>query len=39
MVDLGKWLNEEYRVSEPLTPLHFEEFEELQGDDLDTPRH
>ncbi len=29
MIDLGKWLGEEYRVSEPLRPDHFEGFEEL----------
>ena len=23
MVDLGKWLGEEYRISEPLRPDHF----------------
>jgi len=28
MVDLGKWLNEEYRISEPLRPDHFSEDEE-----------
>ena len=35
MVDLGKWLGEEYRVSEPLRPDHFAEFEELSGEGLD----
>ncbi len=34
MVDLGKWLGEEYRVSEPLRPDHFAEFEEL-SDEID----
>ncbi len=29
MIDLGKWLGEEYRVSEPLRPDHFEDSEEL----------
>jgi endogenous inhibitor of DNA gyrase (YacG/DUF329 family) len=24
-VDLGKWLNEEYRLSEPLSPTEFED--------------
>jgi endogenous inhibitor of DNA gyrase (YacG/DUF329 family) len=38
LVDLGKWLGEEYRVSEPLRPDHFAEFEELGGDELDQPR-
>ena len=37
LIDLGKWLGEEYRVSEPLRPDHFEEFEQLTGDDLDKP--
>lgn len=36
-IDLGKWLGEEYRVSEPLRPDHFLEFEELHGEDLDRP--
>lgn len=31
LIDLGKWLGEEYRVSEPLRPDHFAEFEELNG--------
>jgi endogenous inhibitor of DNA gyrase (YacG/DUF329 family) len=38
MIDLGKWLGEEYRFSGPLQPEHFAEYEELSGpDDLDTP--
>lgn len=28
MVDLGKWLGEEYRISEPLRPDHFSEEDE-----------
>lgn len=28
MVDLGKWLSEDYRISEPLRPDHFAEFED-----------
>jgi endogenous inhibitor of DNA gyrase (YacG/DUF329 family) len=28
MVDLSKWLNEEYVVSEPLQPHHFEDSED-----------
>lgn len=36
-IDLGKWLDEDYRVSEPLRPDHFQEFEE-SGGDLDHPR-
>jgi len=38
MVDLGKWLGEEYRVSEPLRPDHFAGFEDMDGgQDLDRP--
>jgi endogenous inhibitor of DNA gyrase (YacG/DUF329 family) len=38
LVDLGKWLGEEYRISEPLRPDHFAEFEELDGGtELDQP--
>jgi len=38
MVDLGKWLGEEYRISEPLKPEHFSEYEELSGgEELDRP--
>jgi endogenous inhibitor of DNA gyrase (YacG/DUF329 family) len=39
MVDLGGWLGEEYRISEPLQPQHFEEFAELSGENLDKPEH
>ena len=36
LIDLGKWLGEDYRISEPLRPGHFEEFEELtEGNELD----
>jgi endogenous inhibitor of DNA gyrase (YacG/DUF329 family) len=36
MVDLGKWLGEEYRMSEPLRPEHFASFEDLpDGPELD----
>ena len=35
MIDLGKWLDEDYRISEPLRPDHFAEFEDLPGGDLD----
>ena len=35
MIDLGKWLGEEYRISEPLRPDHFEEFGDMSGDGLD----
>ena len=38
LVDLGKWFNEEHKVTEPLRPDHFAEFAELPpGDYLDTP--
>ncbi len=38
LVDLGKWLGEEYVVSEPLRPEHFAAFEDLpDGPDLDRP--
>lgn len=38
MVDLGKWLNEEYKISEPITADHFVEYEELEGGaELDQP--
>jgi endogenous inhibitor of DNA gyrase (YacG/DUF329 family) len=37
MVDLGKWLGEEYRVSEPLRPDHFAGYEDMPGGDLDRP--
>ena len=36
-VDLGKWLSEEYRVSEPLSPEHFTEYESVEGARLDEP--
>ncbi len=37
LVDLGKWFNEDYRISEPLRPDHFVEFESTDGEDLDRP--
>jgi endogenous inhibitor of DNA gyrase (YacG/DUF329 family) len=37
LVDLGKWLGEEYRVSEPLRPDHFASDEDGSEDDLDLP--
>ena len=37
LVDLGKWLGEEFRISEPLRAEHFAEFEEL-GDGVDPDR-
>ena len=36
MIDLGKWLGEDYRISEPLRPDHFTEFEEMSGEGLDS---
>ena len=35
LVDLGKWLNEENKISEPLQPDHFREAEEA-GEHLDS---
>ena len=37
MIDLGKWLGEDYRISEPLRPDHFAEFEEMPEKQLDSP--
>jgi endogenous inhibitor of DNA gyrase (YacG/DUF329 family) len=37
LIDLGKWLGEEYRVSEPLRPDHFAEDEDVPEADLDKP--
>ncbi len=34
-IDLGRWLGEEYRITEPLRPDHFLEYEELSGEGLD----
>ena len=36
-IDLGKWLGEDYRVSEPLRPDHLAEYEEMNGGQLDVP--
>jgi len=36
MVDLGKWLNEENKITEPLRPDHFREFEKVE-EHLDDP--
>ena len=36
MVDLGQWLGEDYRVSEPLRADHLEDYEGLTGDVLDS---
>jgi endogenous inhibitor of DNA gyrase (YacG/DUF329 family) len=36
LVDLGKWLNEEHAISEPLRPEHFTRFADLEpGEHLD----
>ena len=35
MVDLGKWLGEDYKITEPLRPDHFAEYENMEGPDLD----
>ena len=35
MIDLGKWLGEDYRISEPLRPDHFDESGEMSGEGLD----
>lgn len=33
MVDLGKWLGEEYRIPSPLTGEHFIEEDEAEGEE------
>jgi hypothetical protein len=38
MIDLNKWFNGEYSISEPLRPDHLEEYEEFDGN-LDEPEH
>jgi uncharacterized protein len=38
LVDLGRWLGEDYRISDPLTPDHFAKYEEFaEGASLDRP--
>jgi endogenous inhibitor of DNA gyrase (YacG/DUF329 family) len=37
LIDLGKWLGEEYKISEPLTPDHLADYENLEGKALDEP--
>jgi len=37
LIDLGKWLREDYRISEPLTPDHLADYETLEGSSLDQP--
>ena len=40
LVDLGKWLKEENKITEPLRPDHFQEYEKLPSDeDLDKPKN
>lgn len=40
MVDLGRWLGEDYKISEPLRPDHFQRYEELgEGMNLDRPEN
>lgn len=36
LIDLGKWLGEDYRISKPLRPDHVGEFEDLSGEGLET---
>lgn len=36
-IDLGRWLGEDYRISEPLRPGHFTQFEDL-AEHLDPDR-
>lgn len=38
LVDLGKWFEEENKISEPLRPDHFAKYEDLPpGEHLDRP--
>jgi endogenous inhibitor of DNA gyrase (YacG/DUF329 family) len=37
MVDLGKWLGEDYKITEPLRPDHLAEYENMEGPELDNP--
>jgi uncharacterized protein len=38
LIDLGKWLKEENKISEPLNPDHFLKYEDLPpGEYLDKP--
>ncbi len=39
MIDLGRWLGEEYRISEPLRPDHLDEYLERSGAELDLPEN
>jgi len=38
LIDLGRWLGEEHRISEPLRPDHFRQYADLPpGRHLDEP--
>jgi endogenous inhibitor of DNA gyrase (YacG/DUF329 family) len=38
LIDLGKWLDGEHAISEPLRPGHFDDFARLpEGEHLDQP--
>tara|TARA_B100000700_G_scaffold309328_1_gene388216 strand:+ start:432 stop:662 length:231 start_codon:yes stop_codon:yes gene_type:complete len=38
LIDLGKWLDEEHKIEEPLRPDHFQGYEDLPpGEYLDNP--
>jgi hypothetical protein len=37
LIDLGKWLSEDYKISEPLRPDHLAGYEQLEGQALDVP--
>ncbi len=37
LVDLGRWLGEDYKITEPLRADHLEGYEHLTGDALDQP--
>jgi uncharacterized protein len=40
LIDLGKWFNEENKISEPLTADHLEEYESLENSpSLDEPEN
>ncbi len=36
LIDLGRWFSEEYRISEPLRPDHFAEYEDWSGEDAES---
>lgn len=39
MIDLGQWLGEDYRISEPLRADHLDDYADLSGLDLDIPEN